>query len=141
MSATLTKFSRWLMPWLRKRPQDQASGLPWGLTAQEIQALRVLESTPSWPHFLRVLERVAEVQASELASGLSHDRYLFACGALSAYRRAYTLVPDLIETATRLENATNARQRSAARAVLDAPSPFVNSAWWDAASPDARREH
>jgi hypothetical protein len=74
---------------------------------------------------------VAEQQAAELVSGLSHDRYLFACGALTALRRVYTLVDDLIATATKLEEITNARTSDSASRAQRAASTFVNTPWYD----------
>lgn len=127
------------MPWKRKKV-DAASGLPWGISPQDIAALRALRASPQWAHYLKIVDQVAESQATEFVTGLSHERYLFACGALSTFRRVYTLVDDLIETATRLENATNDRTRRAAAADLTS-DPFVNTSWWGSERSPGRREH
>lgn len=129
---------RWLTPWLRPK-STTATGLPWGITSEDVAALKALRASPQWPRYERILAAVAEGQATEFAAGLPHDRYLYACGALSAFRRVYTLVDDLIETATRLETATNdhTRRTAADRVLAD---PFVNTSWWGATG-TARREH
>lgn len=131
MSATLKRCSRWLTPWLRKRPTAAGSPLPLGLSPQAVQSLKVLQSTPQWPHFLAALEALAEQQASEVASGLPHDRYLFASGALTALRRVYTLVDDLIATAANLKEISDARERQFASAEQRRASSFLNTPWYD----------
>ena len=80
-----------------------------------------------------MLARLGEQQAAELATGLVHDRYLFACGALTALRRVYTVVDDVLVAATQLKDHTDARTRTAARADQRAASTFVNTPWYDAA--------
>lgn len=125
---TLNRCSRWLMRW---RKPAAVSPRPLGLTDSELAALKALRSTPHWPLYLAVLEKVGEHQASELASGLSHDRYLFACGSLTALRRVFTLVDDLIASATKLEELVDDRTRDTARRAARNAASFVNTPWYD----------
>ena len=124
---TLEILTKWLMAWRRKTQ----GAYPLGTSEQEISALKVLRSTPQWQRYLRVLERVGEQQASEVASGLAHDRYLFACGALNAIRRVYTLVDDVLATAAQTQEIANARQRTDADRAARTASTFLNTPWYD----------
>ena len=75
---------------------------------------------------------MAETQgASVLASGLDHDKYLFSCGALTALRRIYTLVDDLVASAANLKEISDARSRTDASAEQRRASTFVNTPWFD----------
>ena len=130
MSATLKMFSRWLTSLLRRRAP--ASALPLGLSETEVQALKTLQAAPAWKHYLRALEAVAERQAAELASGLPHDRYLFACGALYALRRLYTLTDDVLAVTSTIKEISDVRQRANAERTGNASSVFLNTPWWDA---------
>lgn len=121
--------TRWIMSWRRKSAQP--SPLPLGVTEAELSALTMLRASPHWPHFLRVLERLGEQQASTLASGVSHEKYLFASGALTALRRVYTLVDDLIAAATNIEELAHARDRKSARNAARHADTFVNTPWYD----------
>ena len=130
MSAIQKTFSRWLTPWLRK-VQAQPTGLPLNLSPVELEAIKHLRSTPQWPRYLAVLERVAEQQASLVASGLDHDKYLFSCGALTALRRIYTLADDLVASAANLKEIQDGRERTVARAEQRRASTFVNTPFFD----------
>ena len=121
---------RWLLRWRRKSAPTQ---LPLGLSDVDIEGLKHLVASPHWKHYERALNALCEQQASELATGLAHDRYLFACGALTALRRVYTVVDDVLVAATQLKDHTDARTRNAARADQRAASTFVNTPWYDAA--------
>ena len=129
--------SRWLTAWLRRKPD--ATNLPLGLAAQDLEALDALRASPHWPRYLRTLERLAETQAAELASGVPHGRYLFACGALTALRRTYTLVDDLLAAGTTLKETTDARSRDTARRTARNAATFVNTPWYDGWRADAAR--
>lgn len=120
---------RWLLRWTRKRPAP--SKLPLGLSENDIQGIRQLVASPSWKHYVRALEALGEQQAAEFSSGLPHDKYLFASGALTALRRVFTLADDLIAAASTLEEHTNAREHLAARHAARHASTFVNTPWFD----------
>ena len=77
-----------------------------------------------------MLERLGETQAGELSSGLPHDRYLFTAGTLTALRRVYTLVDDLIVAATNLEGTQHDRNRKAAEQSARRAAGFVNTPWY-----------
>lgn len=98
----------------------------------------MLSATPAWPRYLAVLERLGEQQASTLASGLPHDQYLFMAGALTALRRVYTLADDVIVAATKLEEITDVRTRSAAVANARHAATFVNTPWYTGWRSDTR---
>jgi hypothetical protein len=120
---------RWLMPW---RPRKQStSGLPLGLDQQDIDALTTLRAFPQWSRYIAVIERLGEQQASALATGLPHEKYLFASGALTALRRVYTLADDLIAAATNIEELAHARDRKLARSAARYADTFVNTPWYD----------
>jgi hypothetical protein len=131
----VSKIADWLMAWRRRRLP--ATTLPLGVTEQDLEALKALRAHPHWKHYVAVLERVAEAQASELASALPHDRYLFTCGSLTALRRVYTLVDDLLASASKLQEMTDARQRNAADAAARTARTFVNTPWYDGWKRDA----
>jgi hypothetical protein len=96
-----------------------------------LEAIRHLRSTPQWPRYLAVLERVAEQQASVLVSGLDHDKYLFGCGALTATRRIFTLVDDLMVAADNLKEIQDDRSRTARRAEQRRASTYLNTPFYD----------
>lgn len=137
MSATRSKLLSWLMPWRRKA--SPPTELPLGLDQEHIQALSQLRSTPAWPRYLAVLERLGEQQAAELASGLPHDRYLFASGALTALRRVFTLADDLIAASETIKEHHNARDAKQLRAARRHADTFVNTPWYDGWRRDATR--
>lgn len=97
----------------------------------------MLQSTPQWPHFLAALSKLAEAQANELTTGLSHDRYLFVCGALTALRRTYTLVDDLVAASSQLQEISDARERSTADHTARRAASFLNTPWYDGWKRDA----
>lgn len=123
------------MPWRRKPAAP--SPLPLGITEVELQALSTLRTSPQFAHFLRVIERLGEQQASTLASGVPHEKYLFASGALTALRRTYTLVDDIIAAATQVEEHKNARERKSADNARRHADTFVNTPWYDGWRADA----
>lgn len=122
-------FSRWLHKWLKRKPAQ--SDLPLGLTETQIQGLKQVTSSPSWPHYLAALEALADQQTNELASGLPHDRYLFTCGALYALRRAYTLADDIVTLTRNLKEIHDVRERANAEHQQRTASAFINTPWWD----------
>lgn len=107
------------------------TGLPLNLSQPELEAIRHLRSTPQWRHYLAVLGRVGEQQATQLASGLDHDKYLFTCGTLVATRRIFTLVDDLLVAAANLKEIQDDRTRTHARAEQRRASTFVNTPFFD----------
>jgi hypothetical protein len=117
-----------MAPWRRKHTP---SALPLGVSPQDLEALRALRAHPHWKHYAALLERVAEAQAAELASALPHDRYLFTCGALTALRRVSSLVDDLLASASKLQEMTDARTRNTADAAARTARTFVNTPWYD----------
>ena len=123
------------MSWRRKPATP--SPLPLGVSETELAALQALRASAHWPHFLRVLERLGEQQASTLASGVVHEKYLFASGALTALRRVYTLADDLIAAATNIEELAHARDRKSARSAARYADTFVNTPWYDGWRADA----
>ena len=129
-NATSNSFSRWVTPWLRPQRAEK-TGLPLNLSLKELEAIKTLRSTPSWPLYLAVLAKVAESQAQVLASGLDHDKYLFSCGALTALRRIYTLADDLVASAANLKEISDDRSRNDARVAQRHASSFVNTPWFD----------
>lgn len=128
MNATLNLFSRWLTTW---RPRVAPSGLPYHLTADQVAALQALRSRPEWKVYSELLTRVGEQQASQFAAGLDHDKYLFSCGALTAVRRIFTLVDDLLATVAKLEEIKDDRTRAAAKSASRYAASFVNTPWYD----------
>lgn len=134
---TLKMLPSWLTSWTRKPNQAAPSPLPLGISEADLAALKALRSTQAWPRYLQVLARLGEQQASELASGLPHDRYLFASGALTALRRVYTLVDDIVAAATKIEELEHARDRKSARNAARHADTFVNTPWYDGWRADA----
>lgn len=121
--------TRWLMPW---KPRKQStSGLPLGLEQPDIDALKALRASAHWARYIAVIERLGEQQASTLVSGVAHEKYLFASGALTALRRVYTLADDLIAAATNIEELAHARDRHVADANAKYADTFVNTPWYD----------
>ena len=126
---------RWLMPW---RPRKQSTaGLPLGLEPQDIDAIAALRASAHWPRYIAVIERLGEQQAVTLTSGLPHEKYLFASGALTALRRVYTLADDLIAAATNIEELAHARDRKSAVNAARHADTFVNTPWYDGWRRDA----
>ena len=122
-------LTRWITNWRRRT--SPPTGMAYGLNSNELEALRILRASPQWAHYATLLERIGEQQASELVSGLAHDRYLFASGALTALRRVFTLVDDLLVSASKLEEITDARNRTAAEHAARASRAFLNTPWYD----------
>ena len=141
MSETSKMSSRWPTKWLAKwlHREPPASRLPLGLTEREVEALQWLVSTPQWPHFLRALEALAASQLSELTNGLAHDRYLFACGALTALRRVATFPVDVLASTANLKEIDNVRSRTDAARQQRTANAFLNTPWWDAFVRDSTR--
>lgn len=88
---------------------------------------------------------MAEQQANELASGLPHDKYLFASGALTALRRIYTLTDDILAAAATLKELDDDRTEHERRSAERASTRFLNTPWYDGwrantASPNERPE-
>lgn len=125
----MVDIAKWFMSWTPRRPST--SGLPFGIEQHEIDAIDALRSSPHWPHYLAMLERLGEQQASTLASGVDHDKYLFASGALTALRRVYTLADDLIAAANNLKEQQHARDRKLDAADRRHADTFVNTPWYD----------
>lgn len=120
-----------LLKWLTLgRKSAPESPYPLGVTEADIQALSALRATSHWPRYLAVLTRLGEQQASELTSGLPHDKYLFTAGAFTALRRVFTLTDDLIAAATKIEELSNARDRTNAARVVRNATSFVNTPWY-----------
>ena len=128
-------FSRWLLRWQHKA--SRASDLPFGLSETEIEGLKQLVASPQWRHYLRVLDGLGEQQASELASALPHDRYLFTCGSLYALRRVYSLVSDVLAATKSLKEIEHVRVRASLERERRAANAFLNTPWWDAYQRDS----
>lgn len=126
----MTLRSQWFAN-LFQRKRAVTTELPLGLTAQDIDSLKALRVSPHWKHFTTALERLGEQQAAELASGLPHDKYLFASGAFTALRRVYTLADDLIAAAAHLKEHSNARDAKHADLNARHAASFVNSPWYE----------
>ncbi len=121
---------RWLTAWRQKRA-PVASPYPLGLIEQDIEALRALRESPHWKRYIGVLERLGEQQAATLSSGLDHNKYLFACGALTAIRRVYSLVDDLLAGATQIKELQNDRTKREHVAARRVANTFVNTPFYD----------
>ncbi len=122
-------ITHWFMPWKPRKAVEP--GLPLGLTEQDLDAFRALRASAHWSRYVALIERLGEQQASTLATGLPHEKYLFASGALTALRRVYTLVDDVIATATNIEELAHARDRKSAAAAVRHADTFVNTPWYD----------
>ena len=133
----MADFAKWFMPW--KPRKQSADGLPLGLTTADIDAVAALRSSPHWPRYVAIIERLGEQQALTLASGLEHDKYLFASGALTALRRVYVLADELLAAAQSLEDRKHDRTERNATADRKHAAGFVNTPWYDSWRADATR--
>lgn len=124
-SGILTRFFRRRLA-KRPAPSPKPSEPQYllGLSAEQVQHLRQLRSTPSWPHYLEALSRDFETEATKLFSGLSHDAYLHQLGVVHGIESAIGLIERIDAHAQQThEHAGPAR-------AAEPPHHFFGSDWF-----------
>ena len=112
-------LKRWSQTWVRKALpalREEQGGRPWGLTPDQVAALRILVSTPQWKTYCDLLASVAETHLRELCQPLDDRNTMFTRGALYAIRRC-ALMPEEIATH---EDQRKAHDRTRRDADIDA---------------------
>jgi len=112
----------------RVGPKAPAS-YPLGLTADQVQSLRQLQSTPQWRTYTEALSRVYELECGTVFRKLSHENYLHQIGICHGLESALGLIQTIDTQARSIDDHTSDRP---------APKPpglaFVGGNWYDLAT-------
>ena len=126
---TFATLKRLCLPLRRKPLPPPPSGAwvgPLGLSREQAEAVVRLASSPAYPAYRWVLERLFEAQQEALIRRLSPEDYAFQCGALTTIRTLAEL-PESLSQSMRLYDD---RTRSARPDDPTGSAGFLNSPWF-----------
>ena len=122
--------SLWRSRLRRSRPSSKpdSSNLPLGLSKDQVEAIRELTGMVQWKPYSEALERLYELNVATMLRGLSHEGYLFQCGACYALEQIGSLPADLTNKARELD----ARHTAEPEPADPGAAIFANTPFWDA---------
>ena len=117
--------------------KQDSNSLPLGLSRDQLDQIQALTEIPAYRHYLAALGHLYENNLAAMLRGLTHDAYLFQCGACYALEQIARLPGDLTDKTRELD----ARHTAATSpADTDAASViFANTPFWDAYQRFGRR--
>ena len=113
------------------QPTGKAQEYPLGLSMDQLDSLRHLQSTPGWRQWQAVLGELYANELGRLVGGLKHEEYLVVSGRIQTLETVYSLIETLDRQARAIDDH-KPDTRATERAIQTARDlAFAGSVWWN----------